>query len=134
MAAALKATQVAFNWGAMRRHHSGYKQLRDAIARGEIGAPRHAAMYFFTDLITHHPHTLDTVSMLLGDPAPEWVEGRLVEPGDRRRRRCVGATGLRRDGRRFPPRARSTPALPGFPGGLPQWPGRRCAVWAWTWT
>jgi predicted dehydrogenase len=82
MAAALKANQVAFNWGAMRRHHSGYKQLRDAIAAGEIGMPRQAAMYFFTDLITHHPHTLDTVSMLLGDPIPEWVEARLVEPGD----------------------------------------------------
>lgn len=82
IAAAVKANNVAFNWGAMRRHHSGYQQLRDAIDAGEIGTPRHAAMYFFTDLITHHPHTLDTVSMLLGDPVPEWVEGRLVEPDD----------------------------------------------------
>jgi predicted dehydrogenase len=82
MAAALKANHVAFNWGAMRRHHSGYIQLRDAIAAGAIGDPRHAAMYFFTDLITHHPHTLDTVSMLLGDPVPAWVEARLVEPGE----------------------------------------------------
>ena len=82
IAAALKAHHVAFNWGAMRRHHSGYQQLHDAIATGEIGTPRHATMYFFTDLITHHPHTLDTVSLLLGDPAPEWVEARLVEPGD----------------------------------------------------
>jgi predicted dehydrogenase len=80
--AALKANNVAFNWGAMRRHHSGYKQLQAAITRGDIGTPRYAAMYFFTDLITHHPHTLDTVSMLLGDPVPEWVEGALVEPGD----------------------------------------------------
>jgi predicted dehydrogenase len=82
IAAAVRANGVAFNWGAMRRHHSGFKQLRDAIAGGEIGAPRRAAMYFFTDLITHHPHTIDTVGMLLGDPVPEWVEGRLVEPGD----------------------------------------------------
>ena len=74
--------EVAFNWGAMRRHHSGYIQLRDAIAAGEIGEPRRATMYFYTDLIKHHPHTLDTVSLLLGDPKPEWVEGRLVEPGD----------------------------------------------------
>jgi len=80
--AALKKHNVAFNWGAMRRHHSGYKQVRDAIARGDIGTPRYASLYFFTDLITHHPHTLDTVSMLLGDPIPEWVEGRLVDPGD----------------------------------------------------
>jgi predicted dehydrogenase len=82
--AALKANRVAFNWGAMRRHHSGYKQLREAIRGGEIGAPRQATVYFFTDLITHHPHTLDTAGMLLGDPVPEWVEGRLVEPGDPR--------------------------------------------------
>jgi predicted dehydrogenase len=80
--AALKANNVAFNWGAMRRQHSGYKQLQAAIKAGEIGVPRYASMFFFTDLITHHPHTLDTVHMLIGDPVPEWVEGRMVEPGD----------------------------------------------------
>jgi predicted dehydrogenase len=80
--AAVKANRVAFNWGAMRRHHDGFKRLRAAIARSDIGEPRYAAMYAYTDLIKHHPHTLDLVSMLLGDPRPEWVEGRLVEPGD----------------------------------------------------
>jgi predicted dehydrogenase len=80
--AALRANRVAFNWGAMRRHHDGYRQLAGAIGRGEIGQPRYAVMAFFTDLIKHHPHTLDLVSMLLGDPQPAWVEGRLVEPGD----------------------------------------------------
>jgi predicted dehydrogenase len=82
IAAAVRRNKVAFNWGTMRRHNSGYRQLKDAIARGDIGAPRHAILHFFTDLITHHPHTLDTVSMLIGDPVPEWVEGRLIEPGD----------------------------------------------------
>lgn len=82
IAAAVRANNVAFNWGAMRRHDDGYKKLAAAIARGEIGTPRCAVMYFYTDLIKHHPHTLDLVAMLLGDPAPEWVEGRLVEPGD----------------------------------------------------
>src|SRR5262245_11132181 len=80
--AAVKANRVAFNWGAMRRHHDGFKRLRAAIARGDIGEPRYAAMYAYTDLIKHHPHTLDLVSLLLGDPRPEWVEGRLVEQGD----------------------------------------------------
>jgi len=80
--AACKAHQVAFNWGALRRHHDGFKRLRAAIARGDIGEPRYAVMYSYTDLIKHHPHTLDLVGMLLGDPVPEWVEGRLVEPGD----------------------------------------------------
>jgi predicted dehydrogenase len=82
IAASVKKHNVAFNWGAMRRHHNGYRQLAAAIAAGEIGAPNYAAMYFFTDLITHHPHTLDTVAMLIGDPVPEWVEGRLLEPSD----------------------------------------------------
>lgn len=80
--AACRANNVVFHWGALRRQHSGYKQLRAAIARGTIGEPRFVTMYFYTDLIKHHPHTLDTVSMLLGDPQPQWVEGRLIEPGD----------------------------------------------------
>jgi predicted dehydrogenase len=77
--AACKKNNVAFNWGAMRRHHNGYIRLREAIAGGDIGEPRYAVMYTYTDLIKHHPHTLDLVSMLLGDPVPNWVEGRLVE-------------------------------------------------------
>lgn len=80
--AACQANHVAFNWGAMRRHHDGYKKVREAIARGDIGEPRFATMYFYTDLIKHHPHTLDLVAMLLGDPQPLWVEGQLIEQGD----------------------------------------------------
>ena len=82
IAAAVRSNNVAFNWGASRRHHSGWTQLRDAIARGDIGEPRYATMYAFTDIIKHHPHTLDTVSMLLGDPPATWLEGSLVEKGD----------------------------------------------------
>ena len=77
IAAACRANNVAFNWGAMRRHHDGFIRLRDAIAAGDIGEPRYAIMYARTDLIKHHPHTLDLVSMQLGDPMPMWVEGRL---------------------------------------------------------
>ena len=79
---ALQANGVAFNWGAMRRHHDGFKRLRAAIEQGLIGEPRFATMYVRTDLIKHHPHTLDLVAMMLGDPVPEWVEGRLLEPDD----------------------------------------------------
>ena len=43
--AACKANRVAFNWGAMRRHHDGFKRLRQAIARGDIGEPRKVVMY-----------------------------------------------------------------------------------------
>ncbi len=80
---AVEANGVAFNWGASRRHHSGWIQVAEAIARGDIGEPLYAAMYAFTDIIKHHPHTLDTVSMLLGDPRPAWVEGTLAEIGGR---------------------------------------------------
>ena len=82
IADACRRNNVAFNWGAMRRHHDGYKRLRDAIARGDIGQPLFATLYQLTDLIKHHPHTIDAVQMLLGDPAPVWVEGRLVEKGE----------------------------------------------------
>ena len=78
----LKANGVAFNWGAMRRHDVGYRALAAAIAAGDIGEPQIALMYTYTDLIKHHPHTLDTVSMLLGDPAPDWVAGRLIDADD----------------------------------------------------
>ena len=82
IADACRRNNVAFNWGAMRRHHDGYKRLRDAVVRGDIGQPLFATLYQVTDLIKHHPHTIDAVQMLLGDPAPVWVEGRLVEKGD----------------------------------------------------
>ena len=79
---AVTANNVAFNWGAMRRHHDGYKQLRAAIADGAIGDLLYGIMYSRTDIIKHHPHTLDLVAMMLGDPTPVWVEGRLAEPGE----------------------------------------------------
>jgi|GEM_PF-271013 predicted dehydrogenase len=78
--AAVKANNVAFNWGASRRHHSSYRQMAEAIANGDIGEPRFVVSYQLTDLIKHHPHTLDTASMLIGDPKAVWLEGRLVEP------------------------------------------------------
>ena len=84
IAVAVRANHVAFNWGTLRRHHDGYRQLRETIARGDIGEPRHATMWFFTDLIKHHPHTIDIVAMLLGDPAPVWVQGSLVNRDDPR--------------------------------------------------
>lgn len=80
--AACQANGVVFNWGASRRHHDGYKKLQAAIAQGAIGEPRFATLYFYTDLIKHHPHTLDLVAMMFGDPKPLWVEGRLIESGD----------------------------------------------------
>ena len=57
-------------------------RLRQAIERGDIGEPQFAFTFWVTDLMKHHSHSFDTVAMLLGDPAPVWAEGRLVEPGD----------------------------------------------------
>lgn len=81
---AITRNNVAFNWGAMRRHHDAYRRLRDAIQGGAIGRPIHAYLNFYTDIIKHHPHTIDLVQMMLGDPKPSWVEGRLVDPDDPR--------------------------------------------------
>ena len=72
---AIKSNKVAFNWGAMRRHHDGYLKLKKAISEGEIGTPMYVMVFALTDLIKHHPHTLDTVATLIGDPRPLWVEG-----------------------------------------------------------
>ena len=82
IAEAVRRNNVAFNWGALRRHNSGFIRLRDEIANGAIGEPRYAVMSFATDLIKHHPHTIDLVSMLLLDPKPVWVEGNLIDPGE----------------------------------------------------
>ena len=57
IATAVRENGVAFNWGALRRHHDGYRQVREAIARGDIGEPRHATMWFFTDLIKDRKST-----------------------------------------------------------------------------
>ena len=34
---AIISNKVAFNWGAMRRHHDGYVKMAAAIASGQIG-------------------------------------------------------------------------------------------------
>lgn len=78
---AVRANGVAINWGPFRRHHDGFKQLRAAVARGDIGEPRYAMFHALADLTRHHSHSFDTVEMLFGDPAPLWVEGRFAETG-----------------------------------------------------
>ncbi len=82
VAAAVRSNGVAFNWGAMRRHHDGFVRMAAAIADGDIGEPRYVVMHTHTDLIKHHPHTIDLVQMQIGDPTPLWVEGTLVQKGD----------------------------------------------------
>ena len=79
---AVKSNGVAFNWGSMRRHHDGFVRMAAAIADGAIGEPRFVVMPTYTDIIKHHPHTIDLVQMQIGDPAPLWVEGTLVQKGD----------------------------------------------------
>lgn len=82
VADAVRRNNVAFNWGALRRHNDGFQKLSSEIAGGAIGDPRFAIMSFASDLIKHHPHALDLVEMMLGDPRPLWVEGSLMEAGD----------------------------------------------------
>ena len=121
---AVTSNGVAFNWGAMRRHNVGFRALAEAIAAGEIGEPEAVLMLNYTDLIKHHPHMLDLVSMLLGDPQPQWVSGRLIEAGDpfdpEPRRR---ASRVRRRQQPLPALARLRgrgPVRGALPGGLRQ--------------
>ena len=58
---AIISNKVAFNWGAMRRHHDGYVKMAEAIANGQIGEPRYAVMLTHTDLIKHHLHKLNHI-------------------------------------------------------------------------
>ncbi len=76
IARAVKANDVAFNYGAERRHHDGYIALRQAVERGDIGEPEFAFCFWRTDLMKHHSHSFDTVSMLLGDPKPTCTRDR----------------------------------------------------------
>ena len=110
---AMKRNNVAFNWGAMRRHNVGFRLLAEAIAAGEIGEPEAVLMLNYTDLIKHHPHMLDLVSMLLGDPRPA-VGERPADRGGRsvRPRAAARAPGIRR-------REPSLPALTGIRGRGP---------------
>ena len=101
---AIISNKVAFNWGAMSRHHDGYVKMAEAIASGQIGEPRYAVMLTHTDLIKHHPHTIDLVQMQLGDPEPIWVEGTLVKKGD-----------LLEGGRSSGPKRRGRSPISGFP-------------------
>ena len=82
IAEAVRRNNVAFNWGALRRHNDGFRKISSEIGNGAIGEPRFAMMSFASDLIKHHPHAIDLVEMMLGDPKPLWVEGNLIEPGD----------------------------------------------------
>lgn len=70
---------VALVFGAWRRYHDGYKKLREAIVRGDIGRPLYGAFYAFSDLTRHHSHSIDTIEMLLGDPVPQWVGGEFLD-------------------------------------------------------
>ncbi len=103
VAEACRKNQVAFNWGAMRRHHDGYMRVSEAIAAGDIGEPKYVSMYALTDIIKHHPHTIDLVSMLIGDPAPAWVEGTFLEPSSEDQKGSRQYPAFDPDGNRFLP-------------------------------
>ena len=96
VASILRASKGACNWGAERRYHDGFVRRREAIARGDIGEPSFVAVYGLSDLMKHGSHMFDLVPTLLGDPPPDWVEGRLVEhgstldPGESRRSPYIG--------------------------------------------
>lgn len=104
IAESCQKNNVAFNWGAMRRHHDGYIRMAEAIAAGDIGQPKYATMYSRSDIIKHHPHTIDLVSMLLGDPKPQWVEGRFEDAPNEEAAGTKAYPDYDAEGHRFVPR------------------------------
>ena len=69
---------TAFNTGVLRRFSGRYKQIRDMIARGDIGEPQSAVVYGAASLMHVHIHWMDTLSYLLGDPEIAAVRGDLL--------------------------------------------------------
>lgn len=77
MAGACRAHGVVFNIGTLRRYHPGYQRIRRMAEEGQLGEVM-AAYYFGSGQLMHsHSHSIDTLSYLLGDPAPVAVSGQL---------------------------------------------------------
>ncbi len=88
---AVHAASAAFNSGVLRRFDRHYQQVRDAIAEGVIGDPIAVVHYAPTTLLHGHIHSIDTISLLLGDPPIDRVRGELVSPASASDGRHVAA-------------------------------------------
>lgn len=88
--AACHAHKVPLLFALDRRWMAPYRHLREAIANGIIGAVTSVTAHGVPNLINHGCHWIDTALMLVGDPEPLWVSGRVAdlatEPPDSRRR------------------------------------------------
>lgn len=88
--AACHAHKVPLLFALDRRWMAPYRYLREAIANGIIGAVTSVTAHGVPNLVNHGCHWIDTALMLVGDPEPLWVSGRVAdlatEPPDSRRR------------------------------------------------
>ena len=67
-----------FNCGVLNRFNNRIWAMRELIEAGEIGEPQAAVHFGSRTLMSHHIHTIDTVSYLLGDPRIQAVRGELL--------------------------------------------------------
>ena len=75
MAEACQRNNVFFNLGAHRRHHPGFKKMREIIESGELGPLNTLVMTYASGLFDHGCHTMDLAQFLSGDSPAVHVQG-----------------------------------------------------------
>ena len=73
---------VPLAFGLDRRWLGSYQAIREHLEQGAIGDVVGASAYALPNLINHGCHWYDTLMLLLGDPAPQWVSGSVNDVSD----------------------------------------------------
>ena len=74
----MKTAGTAFTYGALRRYMPVFSKLRDRIRDGAIGELRSITVRFGRGgLLWTHPHSVDLMCFLAGDPPVAWVQASL---------------------------------------------------------
>lgn len=80
MVAAAEAAGTVTAVGTLRRWGAVWNQIRGLIDSGEAGAPLQVIQLSGGSLLHTESHYFDLGRYLLGNPAPEWAVGHLMEP------------------------------------------------------
>jgi predicted dehydrogenase len=78
-AAVVNLRGTAFSYGTLRRYLSPYRQARDLIESGLLGALRQITINFGPGrLMWTHPHSVDLMQFFAGGSSVEWVSASLA--------------------------------------------------------
>jgi len=80
MVAAAQAAGTITAVGTLRRWGAVWNQIKGLIDSGVAGAPQQVIQLSGGSLLHTESHFFDLGRYLLGDPAPEWAVGHLIEP------------------------------------------------------